>query len=176
MAESREPLSFEQPTSREDICTRVEGLQIAKVDHVPGELNPYDGAVIGFTFTNGHKLAIMAAPDLREGSPAPWVLKLGLFVDPNQIWSPSVVKHHGTPSKAPGWYQERVEGETIEHIRILPEITAFGGEQLLLVLKGAGVTLFRATGPPAGTRYSSGIWFQHFPQSRLTDLPRIVTP
>lgn len=179
--DSRQPLDFEQPVSREDICQRIEGLQIARVDHVPGELNPYDGPVVGFEFTNSYRLAIMAAPDLREGSVAPWVLKLGLFIDPNFIWSATPIKHltrdRGQANeRKPGWYQERVEGEVVEHIRILPEITAWGGEQMFLVLKGAGATLFRATPPPPGTRYSSGIWFQHYPQSRLTDLPRILTP
>ena len=47
---------------------------------------------------------------------------------------------------------------------------------VLLFLKNGGATLFRATPPPPGTPYSSGILFKHYPQSKLVDLPRIVTP
>jgi hypothetical protein len=173
---SDQPLNFEQPESREQICARLEGKQIARFEHVPGERNPYDGAIVGLTFTDSDRLAIMAAPDLREGSPAPWVLKLGLFVDAQFIWSPTPSKRLRTTTENQGWAQERIEGEMIERLLVLPEITQYGGEQILMILRNAGAVLFRATPPPEKTPYSSGIWFQIFPASRLNDLPRIITP
>jgi hypothetical protein len=157
--------------SRDELCQQMQGLQIAHVDHVPGEVSPWGGPVLGFEFTNSWRLAIMPAPDLRDGSAAPWVLKMELFVDEKFIWSPTPIKRLSNPTKDPGWYQEQVEGEIVEHFRILPELTSFGGEQLLVMWKNAGATLFRATSPPKGTPYVAGLFFQHFPKSKLSDAP-----
>ena len=145
---------------RQAIYEMMEGRQVARLEHAEGEKNPLGGALIGIETTDGQRFLIMAIPDFSEGSQSPWKLAAAAVADPNQIWSPSVTAHFTKPRKEKqGWLQERVEGEVIESMRLLPELSPFGGEQVMVTLKNAGGFLIRACPPLKGGRpgYSSNL-------------------
>ncbi len=167
---------------RTEIYERMEGRQIARVEHCEGEKNPLGGALFGIECTDGQRFLIMAIPDFSVGSQSPWKLAASAVADSNQIWSPSVVKHF-TRDRAqagdvkPGWFQERVEGEVIEFMRLLPELTPWGGEQVICTLKNAGAFLVRACPPLKGGKrgYTANFHLSFIPKEKMSaDAHRVV--
>jgi hypothetical protein len=174
----RPNLPFERPEERDEILQRLAGLQIARVEHVASERGPMDGKVVGFEFTEGTRLILEFTADLTDGAPAPWIIRPILVMDQNMIWSPNVVRHF-TRSRsqagedAPGYMQERIEGEVVAHAQMLPEVTARAGEQMLIMLRNAGAVLFQAE--PASHGFSGQFAMSYLPKGKWwVDQPLVV--
>ncbi len=175
----RPELPFERPEARSEILARLSGLQIARLEHVPEERGPRDGKCVGFEFVEGTRLVLEFTADLSDGAPMPWVIAPILVMDSNLIWSPSVTRHftrsrRQAGEKPPGWAQERIEGEVIEHATILPECTARGGEQMLIVLRNAAAVLFRAE--PAGGGFTGHFRLDYMPRNHWWVHRPLVVP
>lgn len=164
--------------SRDEIFQSLAGLQIARAEHEPSERGPFDGKLVGFEFSDGTRLVLEFTVDLTEGAAVPWIIRPALIRDANMIWVPSVTRHftrgrRQASEKAPGWAQEKVEGEVIAHAQMLPEVTARAGEQLLIVLRNAGAILFRAE--PAGRGFSGHFALSYIPKGKWwVDQPLVV--
>lgn len=170
--------SADQPWMREfvkraELFERLEGGTIARAEHCEGERNPLGGAMYGLEFEDGQRLLLMAIPDFSEGSQAPWKLAAAFVADDHMIWSPSVTKHFtrsraAAGEMAPGWFQVAVEGQAVDHARLLPELTEWGGEQVMVLLRSGDAFLTRACPPlkHGRWRYTANFHITFIPKHR----------